>query len=262
VEKEEIVHLGGSIDNALKGEYYIDVKNVLQEAWRITLQSRVSINFGLLFVIALGMLSTLIASQFFGGMEKVTSDPQAFMMINILITLIVWPFLAGVEMMGVFHAVGLRTTPKLVFAFLKRGSWVAICALLTSTLVSIGLQLLVLPGIFLVVALSLTIPLVVEKKLSPLKAISVSVLATRFQWFKLFTIYFILVLLLAAALIPIVLTNGTDLSILAIMLFLFCLTYLVPLYYNVKGILYREIFGMQLKAIEGAAVSNDNIFSA
>ena len=208
------------------------------------------------------MISTLIASHFFGGIELVTEDPQAFMFVNIIVTLIIWPFLAGVEMMGVFHAVGLKTHPRLVFAFLKRGSWIAICALLTSTFVSIGFQLLVFPGVFLAVALSLTIPLVVEKKLTPMKAISTSILATRFQWFKIFALYVILVLFLVLSIAPIQIFAQLGVTPIGFVVFLFCATYLIPMFYNVKGILYREIFGMKLQTVNAENINSDNIFTA
>ena len=262
MKNDEVINVGGSIENALKGHYQIDVQSVLKEAWQLTKDSRVAINLGVIFVAILGMVATMISSHFFGGIELVTEDPQAFMFVNIIVTLIIWPFLAGVEMMGVFHAFGMKTNPRLVFAFLKRGSWVAICALLTSTFVSIGFQLLVLPGIFLAVALSLTIPLVIEKKFTPMKAISTSILATRFQWFRIFAIYLILLLFLFAAIVPIQLFAQLGMTPVGVVLFLFCMTYLVPMFYNVKGILYREIFGMKLHAINADNVNPDNIFTA
>ena len=42
----------------------------------------------------------------------------------------------------------------------------------------------------------------------------------------------------------------------------FIFTYLAPMYYNVKGIVYREIFGLQFQAVEGNTPVNDDIFTA
>jgi hypothetical protein len=168
----------------------------------------------------------------------------------------------GVEMMGVYHAVGLKTNSKLIFAFLKRGSWVAVCALLTSVLVTLGMSLFYLPGIYLAVALSLTLPLVVEKKLSPIKAIVLSLQVTRFQWFKLLAIYTFLFLALFLSILPLVIIANTPFSVMGVMFFLIALTFLAPLFYNVKGILYREIFGMQLQAVDVPASQTSDTFSA
>ena len=155
-----------------------------------------------------------------------------------------------------------ETKPKLIFGFLKRGSWVAVSALLTSTLVTMGLALFYLPGIFLAVALSLVLPLVVEKQMSPLKAITVSIQATRFQWFKIFAIYLILTLAVLVSALPVAAAGASELGFIAIAFFLFCLAYLAPLFYNVKGILYREIFGLQIQADAQKINTVNDSFSA
>jgi hypothetical protein len=263
-EKEPVISVGGSIEEALKGEYVIDVSSVIKEAWQYTLQSRVSINLGLLLSLLIGMTVVLIASNFMGGIEHIIKDPQSSSLMNIIVTLAISPFLAGVEMMGVFHSIRVNTHAKLIFSFLKRGSWVAVCAILSSMLITLGLTLLYLPGIFLLVALSLTIPLVVEKQMSPLKAIVLSIKATRFQWFKLFTIYSILTAILVVSLTPLLILILTKSSFvfIGIVLFLFSITYLAPLFYNVKGILYREIFGLKLHTEEAITAQKNDSFSA
>ncbi len=251
-EKISIVQVGGSVEQALKGDYAIEVKSILSEAWQQTLKSRLSINLGIGFVIVLGMLVSLIVSHYVGGIDVVLQDTQASMILNVVVTIAIWPFMAGIEMMGVLHAVGLVSHPKLVFGFLKRGSWVALCALLTSLLISVGLQLLIFPGVFLAVVLSLTIPLVVEKELSPIRAIIISIQALRFKWLQILTLYTTLFMALVLLILPIVLMIESSLAPVSIGLFLFGASFLAPLYYNVKGILYREIFGVQITSNSGS----------
>ena len=111
-------------------------------------------------------------------------------------------------------------------------------------------------------ALSLVLPLVVEKKMSPIKAISVSIQATRFQWFKIFSLYLILALAVLVAALPVAATSASELGFIAIAFFLFCLAYLAPLFYNVKGILYREIFGLQMQANTEQGNTINDTFSA
>ena len=243
-EKEFNSSQNTRLEQAVKGHYEIDAKLVLSEAWQQTKKTRLSINIGLLFVILLGTIVSFIASHFIGGVEAVLNDPKASTILNVLVTVVIWPFLAGIEMMGVYHSVGKTTQPKMVFAFLNRGSWVALCALLTSLLISLGFQLLVIPGVFLAVVLSLTIPLVVDKKLSPSQAIKVSIQALRFKFFQLLSLYMALFMTLIALILPIAFLAESSLGPIAIALFLFGMTYLAPMYYNVKGILYRNIFGI------------------
>jgi hypothetical protein len=132
----------------------------------------------------------------------------------------------------------------MILAFLNRGSWVALTALLTSVLISIGLQLFVIPGVLLAALLSLTILLVVEKKFTPMQAIILSIKALRFKILHLLLIYFILLMALISLLLPVSLLLSSSLAPIAIMVFLYGLSYVAPWYYNVKGILYREIFGV------------------
>jgi hypothetical protein len=262
VTDKSVLQIGGSIEKALQGEYTLDVNAILKEAWSITLRSRISINLGLFITLIFGTLVSFIVSQYLGGIEQVFKDPQASTLLNIIVTVAIYPFLVGVEMMGVFHAVGLKTHVKLIFSFLKRGSWVAICALLTSTLVSLGLALFYIPGIFLAVSLSLALPLVVEKKLSPIKAITLCIKATRFQWFKICSLYLILILALFLSILPLLLLANSELSVLGGIVFIVALTFIAPMFYNVKGILYREIFGMKLLAVNSENVISDDVFSA
>jgi len=245
-EKISIVQVGGNVESALQGDYQINVKAILTEAWQLTVKSRLAINVGILFSILLGMSVSLLVSNYLGGIEAVLEDPQASMLLNIVVTIAVWPFIAGVEMMGVLHAVGMKTHPKMTFGFLQRASWVVLCALFTSVLISLGFQLFILPGIFLAITLSLTVPLVIEKKMTPMKAIILSIQALRFKFLPLFAIYFILLLSLVMLFFPLALLLESSLAPIGFMIFIFGISYLAPLFYNTKGILYREIFGIHL----------------
>ena len=250
-EKITIVQVGGSIERALKGDYKIDVKAILTESWQQTLRSRLAINLGLLFSLVLGMLVSFVASSYLGGIENVLVDPQAGMLLNVVVTVVIWPFMAGVEMMGVQHAVGMKTHAKMIFSFLTRASWVVLCALLTSVLISVGFQLFIVPGIFLAVTLSLTVPLVIEKKMMPMKAIILSIKALRFKFFSLLTLYALLLLLLVVLLLPFIFLLESSVAPLGIVIFLIGISFLAPLFYNAKGIIYREVFGISI------AKSND-----
>jgi len=255
-EKITIVQVGGNIESALKGDYQINVKAIFTEAWQQTLKSRLAINLGLLFSLLLGMLVSFLVSNYLGGIEAVLADPQAGMLLNVIVTIAIWPFIGGVEMMGVLHAVGMKTNVKMTFSFLQRASWVVLCALFTSVLISLGFQLFILPGIFLAVTLSLTIPLVIEKKMTPMRAIILSIQTLRFKFLSLLYIYFLLLLSLVLLFIPLALLLESSFAPLGIMILLVGVSFLAPLFYNVKGILYREIFGISLATNNPADVAS------
>lgn len=243
-EKNTVISIGGDVERAMKGEYNIDVKAILNEAWLITVKSRMSINIALLAILFFGMIVSYVVGDFFGGIDVAFSNPESLQMLNVIVTVAVWPFLAGVEMMGVLHAIRQPTQSKMVFSFLNRGSWVVLCALFTSFLISIGFALFVIPGVILAVLLSLTIPLVIEKKLSPMQAIILSIKSLRFKLIPLLVIYLILFMSLLALFFPLALLIESTLAPVGIIVLIVGLSYLAPWYYNIKGILYREVFGV------------------
>lgn len=247
-EKITITSVGGSVEKAVKGEYSIDVKSVLSEAWSHTQKSRMSINLALFSVMVFGIIVSYISSSFFGGIEVIIEDPELLQLINVIVTVAVWPFIAGIEMMGIAHALNKPTQTKMIFSFLHRGSWVALCALLTSLIIGIGVQLFLIPGVILAVLLSLTAPLVIEKNMTPVQAVVLSIKSLRFKLLSLLSIYAVLLFSFVSLLLPIALLIDSPLAPIGIMAFLFGLSYLIPWYYNVKGILYRDIFGVFVKA--------------
>lgn len=260
MEKDPIVHIGGDIESALKGDYKLNVPAILKEAWLLTKASRKTINTSLLGVMLLGVVIVSILGQLLGGLIAVQESPQASLIINIVVTVVLAPFLAGIEMFGVMASVGVKTKPKMMFSFLKFANSVVLCALCTSVLTSIGLQL-VLPGIYLMVALTLTMPLIIDKQLSPLKAIVISLKTTRFQWFNLFFLHLVLFFALILSLMPLAILIKSPAVIIGFIFFMFALSYLAPMYYHVKGIVYREMFGLDVQAVDAEPMINNNFLA-
>ncbi|MGB0938461.1 MAG: hypothetical protein ACPGTQ_13455 [Colwellia sp.] len=263
--KVSVNQIGGSVENALKGNYTINVKAIMREAWQSTQQSRVSINIAVFLTLIFGITISYVLSSSVGGIEAVLNDPEAVIVLKIIVTVFLAPFIAGIEMLGVLHAVKMKTKYSLIFSFLNRASWVALCALMTSLLISIGFQLFVLPGIFLAVVLSVTLPLIIEKKMKPAAAIVLSVKALRFKWLPILAIYSGLFFILTLSLMPAISMLESEIAPLGFMIFFFTLTYQIPLFYNVKGILYREIFGIyvveEVKATHGYEEYEEKHFS-
>ncbi|WP_371185347.1 hypothetical protein [Thalassotalea maritima] len=254
---KKIIHVGSTLEKAQRGEYTINVSKVLKEGWALTKVHKMPIVSGLMLVLLIGIFVSSVIIQYMGGVEAVQNDPQAQVLANLLATIIIWPFLAGIEMMGLSHAVGIKTRTGFVFAFLKRSAFVAIAALIISSLSSLGFML-ILPGIYIAVAQSLTIPLLIEKNMSPMAAIIVAFKATRFQWLRIFQIYCVLFTLLLLALVPAF--SGAPIVV-SVPVLVIALVFLGPYFYNVKGILYREIFGISMQVVDNNG-KQDTYFSA
>jgi len=100
--------------------------------------------------------------------------------------------------------------------------------LLTSSIQGIGNTIFPLVGLFLTMALSLAMTLVCEKRVTPLKAIQYSFMAA---------IYLVILIMMFISMA----TAGLG------------LLWTLPFFFNVKAIIYRNMFGitLQVMTIEG-----------
>lgn len=252
MDKQPVIKVGGDVESALKGQYRINPRAVIKEAWLHTLSSRKNINFGLTIALSIGIFTTLLLSPFFGGMENVQKSPEAYLILEFVITVVLAPIFAALSMMGVYGAVGLKTNAKFTFSFLNKTSVLALCAIISKFMIFVGMNLFLFPGLYLFIMLSLAAPLILDKGLSPLKAIKISLQATRFQWLQICAIYFFIFFTVVAIFTPLFYLSQTGAGLIALILFAFALSYIVPMYYYVKGIIYREMFGLKL-------LTSDNI---
>ena len=262
MENKPKTNIGGSLASAIKGDYKLNVTSILKEAWQLTKQSRKTINLSLMLVSIIGAVLTSIVVQSYGGYEFALNNQQAALLINLITSVVLAPFLAAIEMFGVMASVGIKSQSKMLLSFTKYTASIVLCALCTMVLTTIGIQL-ILPGIYIMIALSLTMPLIIEKKLSPLNAIIVSFKATRFQWFNLFFLHIAFMLMLLLALFPFILLgqNSPGLAVIGFGFLLFAVSYIAPMYFHMKGIVYREIFGLGVQSSTNDDVINNNFLA-
>jgi uncharacterized membrane protein len=94
--------------------------------------------------------------------------------------------------------------------------------------VLLGFALLILPGIYLAIGSFLALQLVADKKMRPWSAFKASVRAITHKWFQVFSLILLLMGIMFLSAIPL----GIG------------LIWTWPLFINTKGILYRNIFGI------------------
>ncbi|WP_341504125.1 hypothetical protein [Gallaecimonas sp. GXIMD4217] len=233
-DKATELKLGGDPDKALRGEIQLDMKAILKEAWQHSRQGSLAMTVTFL---ALGLgwygLDVLLA-----GLAPALGLPQEHLGLALFSQLLILgltaPLITGLHMLGIFRSVGIPPSFRQALAWYPLASRLSLAALLSSVLVQLGLSLFLLPGLFLLVAFCFTLPLVADKGLSPLAALRLGLhLAVRYGW------QILLVQLLGGlALMAGVLSFG--------LLFVWA----VPWYFNLHGVLYRELFGVRL-AIRG-----------
>lgn len=245
IEKKRIL-LGGSLEKALGGQFDVDLKAVLKEGWTLTQLTKWRLVQGILLVFCIVLLASVVLVQIahLKGLE--VSSPGVQMVNQLMLTLLCAPLMTGLLMMGVNHAVGGLSKASHLFHFWPKTLVLTLAAMLVGLLVQLGL-LLILPGLYLVVACTFVMPLIVEKGLSPLRAIYVSIRVVSYKWKE----FILLHLLFFVLFVLVVLTFGI------------AMIWVAPLYYNVTGILYRDIFGVTVSIHEaGAQGTTETVFHA
>jgi len=245
MQKTRLV-VGGDIVKALQGDYHFDLKQTLQEGWELTRHNKWAIVQGILFVFTLWGLLFLTASDLLLYFGYDAQLPQLQGFIGLCLSVLMAPLMTGIIMMGINHSVGGLSKASHLFFFLPKSALLALSSLLASLLVELGLSLLFLPGLYLLIATSFTLPLVVEKGLSPTRAIFISIRVVTFKWWLFIALYLVFALLF----------------LLVILSFGIAAIWVAPLYYNVKGILYRDIFGVAVKIEQKGETKGESAFFA
>lgn len=222
-----------SIAEALSRGHDYNIGDVISESWQRVKGTKGIIIGGFLIFYIVMFLATFVLGfilGMFGLMNE--SSPGSMMVGQLIISLLgsaaTYPFLAGINMIGIRRAADQPVSFNEMFSHFGRFVPLVLTGLLMMVLVYVGLLLLILPGIYLSVAYMLAIPLVVERGLSPWQALETSRKAISQHWFKAFGLFLVLGLIMGVS----ALALGIG------------LIWTIPLFVIAIGVLYRIIFGV------------------
>ena len=174
--------LSPSMQDAIEGRYSFFVGEVMDEAWQLVKGMKASfwgaavvigliyLVFDTIFALILGMFLTeepgFIVKQLHKGV------------VGALMT----PFTMGLQMMCVRRALGMPISFATAFSYFPRAGVALGGALLVLLMTSLGFALLVLPGIYLAIAYSLTTQLICDRELAAWDAMRTSSRAISHKW--------------------------------------------------------------------------------
>ena len=223
----------GSVDAALSGHYQFSPMETINEAW--------SLVGGFKGVYWLAFLAYLIVAMSLGaltGFFVPAADPAnplavgplvgniASQLLSMIITL---PLGAGLFIIALKRTVRVKPEVGEMFNHFDKILPLFITSLVMYIFIIIGLVLFVLPVIYLAIAFSFALPLVFEKGMSPMEALSTSRKAITHRWFAFVGLLILLmVILFASALV-----------------FGIGLIWTVPLMGLSFAIVYRNMFGVE-----------------
>lgn len=240
--------IGGNLDSALKGEYQLNVKEILQEGWELTKRGKRVILLGMFLIMLVAAICSGIAFSMLGTYNLNELTPGNRLFLDISLTVLISPFIAAITMAGISNSVGAVSHSSFLFHFVPRILVLSVASVLVSAVVQLGMLLLIVPGLFLAMATSFTIPLLLDKGVTPARAMMISIKVVSYKWLDFAKIYGFFALLG----LLVVVTLGV------------AIFWIAPYYFNVKGILYREVFGIQVKILPVGTgkLKADNIFHA
>ncbi|ENM5832666.1 hypothetical protein [Vibrio metoecus] len=243
IERE--FNLGGSVDKALSGSYELKVGDVLKEAWGMTVKHFINFTpaifvlivvqlaiFYLAFKLQIGDLSVIL-SVFEQGGTVPEGLVQAMFIANFSYEVISAPIYAGISLMAMSHAAGLRTQTRHMSKGLQFTIPVILATLFSLMLQGVAGMILPFLSMYLSIAFSNSLLLICEKKVPPMQSLLLSLRAANKKIFPLIAIYSVLMVLF----------------IMAVFLYGIGLVLFLPFFFHVKGIIYRNMFGIRLKII-------------
>jgi len=242
VKSSKYFVLGGDIKKSLSEGYQLDIKALIRDAFHLTQK-----NFLPLFTASLLILLSLFLLTSF-ALNHITSfnDPIVVGSFFIFILLIVPPIVTGLLMMGVNHAVGIKSQSFDVFNYINIILKLSLSAMIVNLLLNLislgltavfshyGLVLSFVAMFYLKMSFSFAYPLMAEKKLSAALALFISFKLVN----KNISQFTVLLMLSVALFILGILTSGI------------ALLFIIPFYVNLMGIVYRQVCGVTISVTE------------
>ena len=146
---------------------------------------------------AISILITLVQEATVGNAGDVTAS-----VIEILVTLILFPLGVGLGLLGIRRAAGKETPVSTLWEPYSQAIPLIVMFLLMAVLVVAGFFLLVLPGIYLSIVYSFAPYLITEKNMGVWEAMETSRKAITQYWWRYFGLMLIAALLIIVGSIP------------------------------------------------------------
>ncbi|WP_046224306.1 hypothetical protein [Vibrio sp. ECSMB14106] len=251
---EKDFNLGGSIDRALSGDYELKATAVFQEAWKQTISHFLSFSPAIVALMFVQLAIFYIALKLQLGDPAVildaVIDPEAFtpqivesiFIANFSYEVVSAPIYAGISLMAMSHAAGLQTKTRHIGKGLQFTVPVILVTLFSLMLQGIAGMILPFLSIYFSLAFSHAILLICDKKVPPMQSLLLSLRAVNKKILTIASIYLMVMLMF----------------IIAAMMYGIGLIFVLPFFFHVKGILYREMFGIKLKLIASDRSKDDD----
>lgn len=242
--------LGGDLKKSLTEGYTLDLKQLFKDSFTTTRKHFLPLIVACLITVAIVASLYSFSYQYLAELSEANQTIVNFLFSSFIVT----PLVTGLQMMGIHHSIGLKSRSSDLFNFFNMILKLALASVILNVIVYATTVLLTgvlgdnafMPSILVVLYLNMAFcmvyPLIAEKKIAPQLAIRLSFKLVNKNLFQ-FTILFILLGLLAViAALP----SGIGLF------------FFIPFYFNLMGIVYRQMCGVGVVATEMTDEDDDS----
>jgi len=219
---------GGGEKDVPRQSGELSVGRVLDEAWQRTRGLKGPV-WGSYILLVLAVIVINVVVGVLGGILGHGAMAAGFAVaVQLTVSLVTYPFMAGIMMMGVYRAVDREVSYRMAFDFFGFFVPIILATILVALLTMVGFIFLVIPGIYLSVAYLCVLPLIIDKKMGVWQAMETSRKGIGRKWFTVFIIYLVLGFIVMLSAIPL----GIG------------LIWTVPMMIAASGVIYRDLFGV------------------
>ncbi len=180
---------GGSIEAAISGDIEISMRSIMGEAWRNMKGFKLKCHVAFLIYMLVAILAAFISFPIILGMTAIGADLETAGIVGSTIqtvaSLAIMPMFMGIHIMGMRHAENKSVSAGSILGYFNKAPAIILCYILMVLMMMLGFVLLVLPGIYLMIAYMFAMPLVVEKNMPAWRALEASRKALTRKWFPM-----------------------------------------------------------------------------
>lgn len=253
-EQKQFEIQGGSLEKSLSGETQLDLKAMAKEAWELSKNTKTAVLHGVLLLFFIAIIFAWVLQSVFGITDLNVVPPGMMISLKVAGVIVTTPIIATMFLLGISHSVGIKPRFLTILKSVMGSVLVILLALLLVAISDVGSfvgsQISVLLGMAVLIytnlATGFSIMLLIEKRLAPSQCVIQSLRVFHKYWMPLSMFYLIYYCCLFLG----ALSLG------------FAYIWIIPFFINMKGILYRELFGVKVRSVKDKPKQDETVFHA